>query len=706
MAKINNVIGLEVRRRLLDIEDLKHLSAEAQQRSLSAEEMARLAELLSKSTKEELDQIVIEGDSSVEAAQARVDAKGEAHTTLKERLDSEWEKTDEKLRETENISVSLKIKGNESDAAQKIQTMLDSGEGNSLTFPKNINLTLDKPLDLSKSKFKDVNFNGAVIKTINDGLIINNIYHDDIEISNLILVGDGTNNGSVGLNLGDNRKWGASVNLKNVEIREFSTGILANSIFNTSSERLLVTKCKLGIRLKRNENDHEDISFSNVNLLTNMVVTSNDVAFYITNSQNIIVSTCTFENNNYGVVIGRRLESIEFKNNWFEKNSEADVTIGEYNVATGVLDKSSDESSINESFNEVSFKNTRWSVDRQNNPFIDKKFKFLSEYYDNGNSFYRTNKMFKSHKLNYKNLVYNLPDRFHDSGSSSETHNNIHTMFGNKKVHNINGIGQSINTRLMFHLENEINHNDFILIKMLVKVDKVGFNPSKHYFNIRLSNSSEQPITQPYVGDENVRTGSWVEVNRILKITNNRVNDSPRLLIHPNRRMGSSNPSDKVYEGELGFSVTNVMVVNLTKLFGRGNEPGRESEYFLSDMFEYKTNEETQENHFSGYSTGSNSNGNYIKYDDGTLICYRDSTHNTGNQDHESHTMPYRMKNVGFVGTSLGENSPVGRGDIELINNVGTYYSIAESVSYWVLRSSPSGSKKIKVKLYAIGRWK
>lgn len=100
MAKINNVIGLEVRRRLMDIEDLKHLSAEAQQRSLSAEEMAKLAELLSKSTKEELDQIVIEGDSSVEAAQARVDAKGEAHKTLKARLDSEYGEVAGGLEET------------------------------------------------------------------------------------------------------------------------------------------------------------------------------------------------------------------------------------------------------------------------------------------------------------------------------------------------------------------------------------------------------------------------------------------------------------------------------------------------------------------------------------------------------------------------------------------------------------------------------
>ncbi|MBT2601430.1 MULTISPECIES: hypothetical protein [unclassified Oceanobacillus] len=38
----------------------------------------------------QVDQIVVEGDSSVEAAQARVDAEGVSHNTLKERNDSDY----------------------------------------------------------------------------------------------------------------------------------------------------------------------------------------------------------------------------------------------------------------------------------------------------------------------------------------------------------------------------------------------------------------------------------------------------------------------------------------------------------------------------------------------------------------------------------------------------------------------------------------
>lgn len=141
MSQINNVIGLEVRRRLMDIEDLKHLSAEAQQRSLSAEEMARLAELLSRSTKEELDQIVIEGDSSVEAAQARVDAKGESHTTLKERLDDEYEETHQKI----------------DDNQQQVETKLAETENN--INSRGLNVQLPFGTNLTPMKNDDITDN-------------------------------------------------------------------------------------------------------------------------------------------------------------------------------------------------------------------------------------------------------------------------------------------------------------------------------------------------------------------------------------------------------------------------------------------------------------------------------------------------------------------------------------------------------------------
>lgn len=48
---------------------------------------------LSKDVQAQVDQLVVEGDSSVEAAQARVDASGKSYTTLKKRLDEKEQET-------------------------------------------------------------------------------------------------------------------------------------------------------------------------------------------------------------------------------------------------------------------------------------------------------------------------------------------------------------------------------------------------------------------------------------------------------------------------------------------------------------------------------------------------------------------------------------------------------------------------------------
>ena len=60
----------------------------AAQKAITAEQTANQAIQQSESTQTQLDNIVIEGDSSVEAAQARVDSKGESFPTLKSRIDN------------------------------------------------------------------------------------------------------------------------------------------------------------------------------------------------------------------------------------------------------------------------------------------------------------------------------------------------------------------------------------------------------------------------------------------------------------------------------------------------------------------------------------------------------------------------------------------------------------------------------------------
>src|SRR5690625_600682 len=75
--------------------------------SSEAKSTANTALANSESTQTQLDTIVIEGDSSVEAAQARVDEKGQSHTTLKERIDDGFTKVNTQLAEKVNIEDQL-----------------------------------------------------------------------------------------------------------------------------------------------------------------------------------------------------------------------------------------------------------------------------------------------------------------------------------------------------------------------------------------------------------------------------------------------------------------------------------------------------------------------------------------------------------------------------------------------------------------------
>lgn len=76
-------------------------SAEALTKSQSALNVANSADTLSKSVQEQFNQVIIDGDSSVEAAQARVDASGQTNATLKARLDKEHNEVTAQLAQTD-----------------------------------------------------------------------------------------------------------------------------------------------------------------------------------------------------------------------------------------------------------------------------------------------------------------------------------------------------------------------------------------------------------------------------------------------------------------------------------------------------------------------------------------------------------------------------------------------------------------------------
>lgn len=98
-------------------------SEQAVDRSIDADNKATQALAKSESTQTQLDTIVIDGDSSVEAAQARVDEKDVVHPTLKARIDDGMNSVNQQLAQKANINQII----SKTDFDSWVATLLDGG---------------------------------------------------------------------------------------------------------------------------------------------------------------------------------------------------------------------------------------------------------------------------------------------------------------------------------------------------------------------------------------------------------------------------------------------------------------------------------------------------------------------------------------------------------------------------------------------------
>lgn len=93
----------------------------------------------SQSTQDQLNQVIIDGDSSVEAAAARVDEDNITHTTLKERIDDGFTKTKTQLAQntTDYLGLGNDLEGGTFDNAEALKELIINvkSEGKSLYVP-------------------------------------------------------------------------------------------------------------------------------------------------------------------------------------------------------------------------------------------------------------------------------------------------------------------------------------------------------------------------------------------------------------------------------------------------------------------------------------------------------------------------------------------------------------------------------------------
>lgn len=125
--------------------DIIEISEQSSSDSSLAKKIAEEANNLSNSVQTQLDTIVVNGDSSVEAAQARVDTDGVQHETLKDRNDSDFKKNEEKLKGVEGVIEDVAINLKKFGAVD--------GVVSNLAFSKALNSNYDSII-LSKGLWK------------------------------------------------------------------------------------------------------------------------------------------------------------------------------------------------------------------------------------------------------------------------------------------------------------------------------------------------------------------------------------------------------------------------------------------------------------------------------------------------------------------------------------------------------------------------
>src|SRR5690625_2377613 len=77
---------------------------------------------------------VVEGDSSVEAAQARVDEKGESHPTLKARIDDGMNSVNQQLAQSAENVTTLGV-SDSGDVTDEVQSIMNNDSKFNLLFP-------------------------------------------------------------------------------------------------------------------------------------------------------------------------------------------------------------------------------------------------------------------------------------------------------------------------------------------------------------------------------------------------------------------------------------------------------------------------------------------------------------------------------------------------------------------------------------------
>src|SRR5690625_1537549 len=206
--------------------------------SKEADTKATQALANSECTQTQLDTIVIDGDSSVEAAQARVDEKGVPHPTLKARIDDGMNSVNQQLAQnTEHVKdveiniayppIPFNAVTPENPDTPTLQGLVDYciDNGYKLAFPTGKDRYQFDEWHISGYLEIDFKRNILAYDGEKDFITVTTNHRNAPKLKNFTLLGSDLKEGNGIHVVRSNNSWGSSIHLENFVIYYFNVGM-------------------------------------------------------------------------------------------------------------------------------------------------------------------------------------------------------------------------------------------------------------------------------------------------------------------------------------------------------------------------------------------------------------------------------------------------------------------------------------------------
>lgn len=442
-------------------------------------------------------------------------------------------------------------------------------ENNSIYLKQNSTYYFTKNFEVGENK-KIIGNNATLIFVDCDGIKINNYFTNLVKIENLNIQSNSFKSEKERENIAllvsrdktlEHNTWGAKVLLENINIEGFKYGILCKDAYNVTFENCYIQKCDIGVSLDKNSYFSNNINFNKLNVMYNYigVETKNLIGL---NSDLL-----TLESNKVGLLIHDYTRGATFNTTWLEKNDKH-IVFGRLNEDLSyTISPKTRQGGLNSG---IHFSNTRYSRDRGDNepPLIENQF--LNSYPISDNFAGNGNEIEKllMNQITYKNIADSETIRLIGNLKGLSEYNYEFTPFGTKQVITCEGVSGDKSRIIVYQKPDGFIKNHSYLLKLKVKSNIVLrpsfciISSSNDYIISNKSTGSEKKFTSAYV---------WKEVSEIVTITDDIPNGSYITL-------GMFfNENDHVIKQ---IKCCDFMAVDLTRIFGMGNEPTS----FMTDL--------------------------------------------------------------------------------------------------------------------------